>query len=219
MQSIAPTNRLAYGDIEKRLNRRIGRSGMSNILRSQPAHDLHGVLANIAANLRQLRKEKRWSQTVLAERSGISRRMISAIEGGKANISIQSVDQLAEALEVSFARIVRPAATTDNRSIESVIWQGNNGASSGKLLGAALAKSEAEFWLWSLQPGDRYDGTASSMGWQQMVYVLDGVLKVELGERVEKLNRGDFRIFPSPPCFAFVNSGKDLVRFLLSVIH
>jgi transcriptional regulator with XRE-family HTH domain len=192
---------------------------MSNILHSQSTNNLRGVLADIAANLRQLRKEKRWSQAALAERSGLSRRMISAIEGGKANISIQSVDQLAEALEVSFARVVRPAATTDNRSIESVIWQGKNGDSSGKLLGAALAKNEAEFWLWSLQPGDRYDGTANSVGWQQMVYVLDGVLKIELGERVEKLNQGDFRIFPSQPCFAFVNSGKDLLRFLLSVIH
>jgi transcriptional regulator with XRE-family HTH domain len=192
---------------------------MSNILRSQSADGLHRVLADIAANLRQLRKEKRWSQATLAERSGLSRRMISAIEGGNANISIQSVDQLAEALAVSFARIVRPAASTDNRSIHSVIWQGNNDANSGKLLGATPAKNEAEFWLWSLQPGDRYDGTAKSTGWQQIVYVLDGVLRIELGDSVEKLNRGDFRIFPSPPCFAFVNSGKDLVRFLLSVIH
>ena len=53
---------------------------MSNILHSQrPVQDRPDVLANVGKNLRRLRDDSGLSQSALAEMSGISRRMISAI--------------------------------------------------------------------------------------------------------------------------------------------
>lgn len=192
---------------------------MSNILHSQTKIGLGNVLGDIAFNLRRVRKDKGISQSALAERSGLSRRMISAIEGGKANISIQSVDQLAAALEISFAQLVRRPAFTDTRNIGSVVWRGQDAASNGELLGTAVARNETEFWLWSLGPSDRYAATAPSDGWQEMVYVLTGVLDIDFGESTKTLHQGEFLIFVAPRSFSFANNGAHPLRFLRSVIN
>ena len=64
---------------------------MSNILHSQERGD---VLAHVSGNLRRFRLAAGLSQVALAEASGISRRMIVALEGGDANISLSSLDKL-----------------------------------------------------------------------------------------------------------------------------
>ncbi|MGE5905323.1 helix-turn-helix domain-containing protein, partial [Klebsiella pneumoniae] len=69
---------------------------MSNIVRSQDGRG--DVLAHVASNLRRLRRAAGLSQTALATTSGISRRMITNLEGGDTNISLSSLDRLAEAL-------------------------------------------------------------------------------------------------------------------------
>lgn len=50
--------------------------------------------------VKQLRKAKDLSQEDLAERSGLNRPYISAIEQGKRNVSLEVIEKLAEALEI-----------------------------------------------------------------------------------------------------------------------
>ena len=73
---------------------------MSNILHSQAGRP--DLLGHVGANVRRLRQERTLSQAGLAELSGISRRMIVAIEGGEANVSLSTIDRLAAALGASF---------------------------------------------------------------------------------------------------------------------
>ena len=47
-----------------------------------------------------LRKGKGLSQEELAEKSGLNRPYISAIEQGKRNVSLEVIEKLAEALEI-----------------------------------------------------------------------------------------------------------------------
>ncbi|MEB2777457.1 helix-turn-helix transcriptional regulator [Algoriphagus sp. D3-2-R+10] len=47
-----------------------------------------------------LRKAKELSQEELAEKSGLNRPYISAIEQGKRNVSLEVIEKLAEALEI-----------------------------------------------------------------------------------------------------------------------
>ena len=47
-----------------------------------------------------LRKGKNLSQEDLAEKSGLNRPYISAIEQGKRNVSLEVIEKLAEALEI-----------------------------------------------------------------------------------------------------------------------
>lgn len=194
---------------------------MSNIVHSQepdPTPHRPDVLAHVAGNLRRLRQEQGISQTALAERSGISRRMIVGLESGDANISLSSLDRLAEALGVSFTEIVRSPEAQDNRRIASLAWRGAHPDSHGTLLGSTPAAQEAELWTWSLGPGDRYPAEADAARWHEMLYVVEGALTVETGDDIRRVDAGDFLIFRSDRAYVFANAAETTVRFIRNVV-
>ena len=186
-----------------------------SILRSQPRPD---ILAHVAENVRRLRRERGLSQVSLARQSGVSRRMIVAIEGDEANVSLSSLDRLAAALGVSFSEIVRPGEASDSRRIETVAWRGSLPESQGVLLGTAPATREAELWLWSLNEGERYPSEAGSGNWHEMVFVVAGSLVVEAAEGRHEIGKGDFLIFSSDRPYVFANEGDELVQFVRNVV-
>lgn len=190
---------------------------MSSILHSQ-AGPRPDVLGHVGANVRRLRQARSLSQAGLTELSGISRRMIVAIESGEANVSLSTIDRLAAALGVSFAEMVRPAEAPDSRRIESLAWRGSNPESEGVLLGAAPASREAELWIWSLGEGERYPSEADSGNWHEMLFVLEGLLVVEAADGRHEVGRGDFLIFSSARPYVFANGGGGTVRFIRNVV-
>ena len=54
----------------------------------------------------ELREEKNWSQTDLADNSGVSRVMIGKYERGEASPSIEAAKKIADAFEVSMDYLV-----------------------------------------------------------------------------------------------------------------
>lgn len=176
------------------------------------------VLAHVAENLRRLRQARGLSQGALAELSGISRRMIAAIEGDEANISLSSLDRLAAALGASLPEMVRSPDAPDSRRIESLAWRGSAPGSQAVLLGTAPASREAELWLWSLGEGERYPSEAGSGGWHEMLMVIEGLLIVETADESHEIGTGDFLIFSSARPYVFSNGGGGTVRFMRSVV-
>jgi transcriptional regulator with XRE-family HTH domain len=59
----------------------------------------------LAANVRQLRQDADLSQRELAEAAEIRQALISEIERGEANPTLESLVKLAEALKVGLARL------------------------------------------------------------------------------------------------------------------
>lgn len=175
------------------------------------------MLAHFANNLRRLRSQRGLSQTALAEKSGLSRRMISAIEGGETNISLASVDRLAAALAVTFAEIVRPAHAVDNRSVKSLAWRGGVAGSEAMLLGAVPSTVETELWLWALGPGDSYRAETHANEYHEMIFVLEGRLTIDAEGDVFRLVGGEFKIFSSTEPYLFRNESAALVRFIRGV--
>jgi transcriptional regulator with XRE-family HTH domain len=55
----------------------------------------------VAENLRRLRLEWKWSQEVCAEKCGLHRTYIGAVERGERNITLATLDSIAQALKVS----------------------------------------------------------------------------------------------------------------------
>ena len=190
---------------------------MSNILHSQ-AVDRPDILAHVAGNIRRLRQERGLSQAGLAELSGVSRRMIVAIERDEANVSLSSLDRLAAALGVGLADTVRPPGAPDNRRIESLAWRGAHSESQAILLGTAPASRETELWLWSLGEGERYPSEAESGNWHEMLLVVEGLLVVEAAEGRHEIAAGDFLIFSSEKPYVFANGGGGTVRFVRNVV-
>lgn len=188
---------------------------MSNILHSQGRGD---VLAHVSDNLRRLRQRAGLSQAALAEASGISRRMIVAVEGGDANISLSSLDRLAAALGVGFVDLVRDPARESRADINAVTWRGHRAESAAVLLGAAPAASEAQMWLWTLGPGERYDAEPDPPGWHEMLYIIKGTLRLELSGAAQDHAAGSFAIYGTDQPYAYANPGDGPVRFIRNVI-
>ncbi|MBR1281321.1 helix-turn-helix transcriptional regulator [Bradyrhizobium sp. AUGA SZCCT0177] len=59
----------------------------------------------LAANVRRLRKEKGWTQDVLAAEIGVEQGVISRIENGRANPTLQVLEMLAATLEVRIEQL------------------------------------------------------------------------------------------------------------------
>jgi transcriptional regulator with XRE-family HTH domain len=192
--------------------------GMGNILHSQDQSRRPDVLAHVGENLRRLRGLRGFSQAELATRSGISRRMIGAMEGNDANVSLSTLDRLAAALDISLTELVRSPDAADNRRINTVAWRGAHADSSGVLLGSAPATREAELWLWSLAEGERYPSEADSQNWHEMLSVIEGMLVIEAAEETHTLRVGDFLIFSSARPYVFANGGEGAVRFIRNVV-
>lgn len=188
---------------------------MSNILHSQERGD---VLAHVSGNLRRFRQAAGLSQAALAEASGISRRMIVALEGGDANISLSSLDKLAAAMGVGFVDLVRDPTRAPSAEINEVTWRGASPQSNAVLLGSAPATTEAQMWLWSLGPGERYDAEPDPAGWHEMLFVTQGTLRLEVSGTVRDHTAGSFTVYRTDQTYAYANPGEVPVRFVRNVI-
>lgn len=65
--------------------------------------------------LRVLRAERRWSQADLAERLGVSRQTVNAIETGKYDPSLPLAFRIAQVFESRIEDIFQPAAVPPSR--------------------------------------------------------------------------------------------------------
>ncbi|MGA3056248.1 MAG: helix-turn-helix transcriptional regulator [Candidatus Korobacteraceae bacterium] len=60
----------------------------------------------LARNLRALRKQRDWSQEVMAEECGLHRTYVGAIERGERNVTLDTLNLLARAFGVTAAELI-----------------------------------------------------------------------------------------------------------------
>lgn len=188
---------------------------MSNILHSQERGD---VLMHVSGNLKKRRTELGMSQTALADASGISRRMIVAVEHGEANISLSSLDKLAAALGVDFIELIKNPDRTTREEINEITWRGKHVESIATLLGSAPASSEAQMWHWQLGAGDRYVAEPDPIGWHEMIFVTQGILTLELSGIEKNYHEGTFAIYNSAQAYSYANNTDKIVMFVRNVL-
>lgn len=175
------------------------------------------VLQHVSLNVRSLRNTAGLSQAALAERSGVSRRMLVAIEAGEKNVSLTTLDLIAEALGVAFSTLIQAPDLRDPGRIEELAWAGEHPQSRAVLLGTSPARREVELWEWTLAPGECYHSEADAEGWSEQIYVIDGQLTLIIEEVEHRLQVGQFHVFPSNCRYAYRNDGVVAVRFVRNV--
>lgn len=143
--------------------------------------------------------------------------MIVNLEGGDTNISLSSLDRLADALGVDFVAIVADPDASSKR-IEQLVWRGDAAGSEAVLLGSVPARREAQLWRWSLAPGERYAAEPDPAGWHEMIAVTDGCLRLELADGNLTIAAGDFAIYSSAQAYAYANDGDVPVRFIRNAV-
>jgi len=92
-----------------------------DLIRDYPSVKAHertktSLKSGLGAAIRRARSVLRISQGELASRAGLHRTYVSDLERGARNPSIQSVERLAHALQVSVAKLFEAAGNGDSTS-------------------------------------------------------------------------------------------------------
>jgi transcriptional regulator with XRE-family HTH domain len=190
---------------------------MRTIVHSPSGRPGPDVLGFVAQNLRRLRLRAGLSQAALAQDSGLSRRMIVNLEGGATNISLSSLDRIAEALGAGFVDLVSDPEA-HSRRIEAVAWRGIRPESEAVLLGSVPARDSAQLWAWTLGPGDRYTAEPDPEGWHEMTVVTEGRVLIDLAQGPITVEAGGYAIYSSAQQYSYVNIGDGLTRFIRNVV-
>ena len=68
--------------------------------------DLTGYLVVMGNRIQEIRKTRGWNQDQLAQRAGLDRTYISAVENGKQNITLAAVLKLSESLDIPLSQLL-----------------------------------------------------------------------------------------------------------------
>lgn len=184
--------------------------------------DLPQLAVAIGARVRSLRGRRGWTLDELADRSGVSRRMLVKIEQGQTNPSIATLLRLSDALGVGLPSLVEaaqsPALTITRAGDAPVLWQGQPGGQA-MLVAGSQAPDVVELWDWTLAPGDTHHSEAHTAGTRELLLVLQGRVELQAGHESGLLSAGDSAAFPGDEPHRYANPGPEVARFALTVFQ
>lgn len=181
------------------------------------------VPESVGHRVRQARTARGWTLDHLAERSGVSRRMIVNVEAGTSNSSITTLLRLATALHVSLADLVtdvpegqRVVITTAGE--RAPLWHGDSGGSA-VLLASADTPDMLELWDWTLQPGEGFASEPHRPGTRELLHVLSGQLTLTVDGEIWRLRAGDAASLVADGPHGYANEGHRRVCFTMTVLE
>ncbi|MFC0225583.1 helix-turn-helix domain-containing protein [Serratia aquatilis] len=189
---------------------------MSNIVHNTK-EDHPRVLQNLSSNVRGFRQLAGLSQMALAEKAGVSRRMLAGIEAGDRNVSLAILDKLAAGLNVSFTDLIQAPEAHGEPLVHELAWQGTQAGSQALFVASVPARQRIELWEWVLMPGEQYDSQPDAEGWHEILYVTEGRLTLLLEQQTLTLNQGETHVFNSNQHYAYANRTELALRFIRNV--
>ena len=171
----------------------------------------------IGANLKQLRTERGLTLGQLSSLAGISKAMLSELEKGNANPTINTLWKIANGRTVPYTRLMagaEPTATLVRR--EEVFPQTEEGGHY-RVFCYFPGGSQRNFELFYMELDPH--GSNTSAGHlaqpQEYIYLLQGELAVETGGETYLLSPGDALSFDSTVAHTYRNRGETLVTGLV----
>ena len=182
-----------------------------------------GVARAIGGRVRQGRAGRGWTLDQLAERSGVSRRMLVSIEQGSANPSIATLLLISDALGIGLPALVEmdhpPGLRITRAGAAPVLWRGKQGGRA-VLVAGTEPPDVTELWDWTLGPGESHSSPAHAAGTRELLLVLDGQVEVRVGQHAEVLATGDSASFAGDLPHGYVNPGSaQVARCALTVFE
>lgn len=178
---------------------------------------------SVGRRVREARAEHGWTLDQLAERSGVSRRMIVNVEAGTSNASIATLLRLATALHVSLADLVTGSPQEQRVVISSAgdrepLWRGELGGHAA-LVASADTPDMLELWDWTLEPGEAYASEPHRPGTWELLHVLSGKLTLTIDGETQHLRARDAASIVADVAHEYANAGRRPVRFTMTVLE
>jgi len=178
----------------------------------------------IGERIRQQRTARGWTLDELADRSGVSRRMVINIEHGEGNPSIATLLRISDALGVGLPVLVdveRPRELTVTPAGRApVLWRGPSGGQA-LLVAGTEPPDVVELWDWTLRPGEEHSSEAHSPGTRELLLVLEGRVDLRVGDRTDRLEAGASAAFAGDVAHGYATpaDAETAARFALTVFQ
>ena len=173
----------------------------------------------LGANLRRLRTQRGLSLERLADRSGVSRAMLSQVELGRSTPTIKVLWKISAALEVPFSALITAPSREGLavlRAERSKILSSRDGGFSSRALFPFDGQRQVEFYELRLKPGAVEHADAHAPGTHENLVVSVGELEIEVGQERAQLGRGDAIAFLADVPHVYRNAGSgEAVMFLV----
>ena len=175
----------------------------------------------MADEIRQLRKRNNMSLEMLADASGVSRSMISKIERCETVPSTVILSKLAEALGVTFSRLMATETKQEVVHIPAArqpILRDHETGFLRRCISPVLPGRGID-WVLNTLPPNAETGTfvAHRRGVEEYIYVLSGAMRASIGEQHVALNPGDSLYFQADADHSFRNLGKTPCDYFLVI--
>ena len=166
----------------------------------------------IAVNVRRLREERNWSQGQLAQQAGTSKVIISQIEKGDANPTINTIWKLAKAFSLPYTSLLEISETSavhvrkcdaseiseDKYHIFSYYPENH--------------ERNFEIYLIEVEPHSEYTSIGHSKKSFEYVMLTQGELTVRVDGKEYELSGDDALRFEAAASHAYVNNGDKTAK-------
>ena len=173
---------------------------------------------NLGEKLKKIRNEKGFSLRDLASQADLSASFLSQIEQSKASPSIENLKKIATCLDVRVSYLIEDDEVkkdtvlirkTERSSIESI--DSNTKIS---LLTTTDIDKQMEPIVYEIGPKGESGRDFFSHPGEEFVFVLDGVLEIDILEKKYILEEGDSLYFKSTQKHKFVNPTENMTKVL-----
>lgn len=169
-------------------------------------------------NIREVRKGKGLTIAEVAKDAGVSAALLSQVERGRVDPSLETLRQVARVLEVPLFSLF----LLEEASQVEVIRQGQEKtitSPGGDLIYAqkSIPGGSLEVLAGKLQPGGKSHGTPWTHLSEECIVVTQGTLRVEVNGVSHDLHVGDSCHFDSHLPHRFVNATEATVEYLVAV--
>lgn len=175
-----------------------------------------------AEQLKRLRDSNQYSMQQLADLAGVSKSMISKIERGEVQPTLDIATRLAQAFGKSLSSMLESKAEGAVVKIpnkDQTVWEDPVTHSLRKVLSPPFPETRLE-WLLVTTPGlVRLELSALRKGSEKYILMVEGKIIIEVGEEVLSLEAGDSGYFAAHYPHAFINTSKEKAVYYLIIKH
>lgn len=171
----------------------------------------------IAFNLKRLRQERNLSLGQLAKESGISKAMLSDIEKGTSNPTINTIWKIANGLKVPYTKLIDSVEkeTTILRKSETFMQKDESEAYRVYCYYKTSPVRNFEFFYVELDAKSKNNSIGHSDTAQEYIYIIKGELVLHTQKEDYTLNEGDSLVFDSALAHTYINKQQTLLKFIV----
>lgn len=171
------------------------------------------IAQHLAATLKNLRQERAWSLSKLAEETGVSKAMLGQIERNESSPTVATLWKIATGLNVPFSVFITPAEADGGQSFDP---------QQQAMVVTPIFPWDPELcfdhFSITLAPGALSESTPHEKGVIEHVVVIGGQLDMCIQGEWRRLEAGEGLRFAGDLPHAYRNSGEQTVHFH-SIIH